>query len=256
MSSSPHLAGRIALVTGASRGIGYALALGLAQAGAHVIATARTQAGLEELDDAILADTGTHATLVPLDITDGDGLDRLGAAIYERFGKLDILISNAGELGLLTPLAHLDPKVWERALAVNATATYRVIRAMDPLLRQAEAARAVFLTTGAATAPRAFWGAYAASKAAMESLVQVYADEVDTTAIRCTLLSPGPLRTRMRMQAFPGEDPADLTPPEALVLLLLDLVKPGGEPPLRVSFPTWRKQHGETDAIHACALET
>ncbi len=256
MSSSPHLAGRIALVTGASRGIGYALALGLAQAGAHVIATARTQAGLEELDDAILADTGAHATLVPLDITDGDGLDRLGAAIYERFGKLDILISNAGELGLLTPLAHLDPKVWERALAVNATATYRVIRAMDPLLRQAEAARAVFLTTGAATAPRAFWGAYAASKAAMESLVQVYADEVDTTAIRCTLLSPGPLRTRMRMQAFPGEDPADLTPPEALVLLLLDLVKPGGEPPLRVSFPTWRKQHGETDAIHACALET
>ena len=256
MSDTPLLAGRIALVTGASRGIGHALALGLAQAGAHVIATARTQAGLEELDDAGFAATGAHATLVPLDITDGDGLDRLGAALYERFGKLDILVSNAGNLGLLTPLAHLDPKVWERALAVNATATYRVIRAMDPLLRQAESGRAVFLTTGAATAPRAFWGAYAASKAAMESLVQVYADEVDTTAIRCTLLSPGPLRTRMRMQAFPGEDPADLTPPEALVPLLLELVAPGGEPPLRASFPAWRKQQGGQGAIHACALES
>ena len=254
-ASSALLPDHIALVTGASRGIGYALAQGLAQAGAHVIATARTQAGLEELDDAILAATGAHATLVPLDIEDGDGLDRLGAALYERFGKLDILVSNAGDLGLLTPLAHLDPKVWQRALAVNATATFRLLRAMDPLLRSAKAARAVFLTTGAATAPRAFWGAYAASKAAMESLVQVYADEVDTTAIRCTLLSPGPLRTRMRMQAFPGEDPADLSPPEALVPLLLDLVKPGGEPPLRASFPTWRKQQGDPDTIHTCVLE-
>ena len=256
MSDTLLLAGRIALVTGASRGIGHALALGLAEAGAHVIATARTQAGLEELDDAILAATGAHATLVPLDIEDGDGLDRLGAALYARFGRLDILVSNAGDLGLLTPLAHLDPKVWERALAVNATATFRLIRAMDPLLRRAQAARAIFLTTGAATAPRAFWGAYAATKAAMESLVQVYADEVDTTAVRCTLLSPGPLRTRMRMQAFPGEDPADLTPPEALVPLLLELVAPGAEPPLRVSFPAWRHQRGEQGAIHACALET
>ncbi len=256
MPDPKFLNDKIALVTGASRGIGYALALGLAEAGAHVIATARTQAGLEELDDAILAATGAHATLVPLDITDGDGLDRLGAALYERFGKLDILVSSAGDLGLLTPLAHLDPKVWERALAVNATATFRLIRAVDPLLRQGEAGRAVFLTTGAATAPRAFWGAYAASKAALESLVQVYADEVDTTAIRCTLLSPGPLRTRMRMQAFPGEDPADLTPPEALIPLLLELVTPGGEPPLRASFPAWRKQHGEQGAIHACALES
>ena len=246
---------RIALVTGASRGIGYELALGLARAGAHVIATARTQAGLEELDDAVHAATGARATLVPLDIEDNDGLDRLGAALYERFGRLDILVSNAGDLGLLTPLAHLDPKVWERALAVNATATYRVIRAMDPLLRRAEAARAVFLTTGAASAPRAFWGAYAATKAAMEALVQVYADEVDATAIRCTLLSPGPLRTRMRMQAFPGEDPAELTPPEALVPLLLDLVKPGGDPPLRVSFPVWRAQQGDGGTIHACTLE-
>ncbi len=256
MSDPALLAGRIALVTGASRGIGFALALGLAQAGAHVVATARTQAGLEELDDVVFSATGGHATLVPLDIADGDGLDRLGAALYERFGQLDILVSNAGDLGLLTPLGHLEPKIWERALAVNATATYRLIRAMDPLLRRAEAGRALFLTTGAATAPRAFWGAYAATKAAMESLVQVYADEVDTTSIRCCLLSPGPLRTRMRMQAFPGEDPADLTPPEALVPLVLELVKPGGEPPLRASFPAWRKACGEQGAIHACALET
>ena len=256
MSDTPLLAGRTALVTGASRGIGYALAMGLAEAGAHVVATARTQAGLEELDDAILAATGAHATLVPLDIEDGDGLDRLGAALYERFGKLDILVSNAGDLGLLTPLAHLDPKTWERALAVNATATYRVIRAMDPLLRRAEAARAIFLTTGVATAPRAFWGAYAATKAAMEALVQVYADEVDVTAIRCTLLSPGPLRTRMRMQAFPGEDPADLTPPEALVPMVLDLVRPDGAPPLRASFTDWRRRRASDDTIHACALET
>ena len=248
---------RIALVTGASRGIGYELALGLARAGAHVIATARTQAGLEELDDAVHAATGARATLVPLDLEDGDGLDRLGAALYERFGRLDILVSNAGDLGLLTPLAHLDPKVWERALAVNATATYRVIRAMDPLLRRAEAARAVFLTTGAATAPRAFWGAYAATKAAMESLVQVYADEVDATPIRCTLLSPGPLRTRMRMSAFPGEDPADLTPPEALVPMVLELLTPGIEPPLRASFTAWRqKRQPPAGAIHTCAVET
>ena len=251
------LADRIALVTGASRGIGYALALGLAEAGAHVVATARTQGGLEALDDAVLATTGAHATLVPLDIEDGDGLDRLGAALYERFGRLDILVSNAGDLGLLTPLAHLDPKVWDRALAVNTTATYRLIRAMDPLLRRAEAARAIFLTTGVATAPRAFWGAYAATKAGMEALVQVYADEADNTPIRCTLLSPGPLRTRMRMNAFPGEDPADLTPPEALVPMVLELLTPGREPPLRVSFPAWRQGHGTpAGAVHTCAVET
>ncbi len=246
MTDTPLLAGRIALVTGASRGIGYALAQGLARAGAHVIATARTQGGLEELDDAVFAATGQHATLVPLDISDGDGLDRLGAALYERFGKLDILISNAGDLGLLTPVAQLDPKVWERALAVNATATYRVIRAMDPLLRRADAGRAIFLTTGAATAPRAFWGAYAATKAAMEALVQAYADEVDNTAIRCTLLNPGPLRTRMRMQAFPGEDPDDLTPPEVLTPMVLDLLRPDHEPPLRASFKQWREERHQT----------
>ena len=234
------LAGRIALVTGASRGIGYALALGLAQAGAHVVATARTQGGLEELDDAILAATGARATLVPHDIEDGDGIDRLGAALYERFGRLDILVSNAGELGLLTPVAHLDPPVWDRAVAVNMTATYRLIRSMDPLLRRSDAGRALFLTSGVAGAPRAFWGAYAATKAGMEALVRTYADEVEDTPIRCTLLGPGPMRTRMRKQAFPGEEAEDLTPPEALVPLVLELLAPGTEPPLTAHFPTWR----------------
>ena len=201
------LSGRIALVTGASRGIGYGLALALAQAGAHVVATARTQGGLEALDDAVLAATGARATLVPFDIEDGDGVDRLGAALFERFRRLDVLISNAGQLGLLTPVAHLDPEVWSHAVAVNMTATYRLIRSLDPLLRQSDAGRAIFMTSAAAAAPRAFWGAYAATKAGMEALVQTYADEVETTAIRCTLLDPGPLRTRMRRQAFPGEDP-------------------------------------------------
>jgi NAD(P)-dependent dehydrogenase (short-subunit alcohol dehydrogenase family) len=253
---APLLKDHVALVTGASRGIGYAVALGLARAGAQVIATARTQGGLEELDDAVFAATGAHATLVPLDIQDGEGVDRLGAALYERFGRLDVLVSNAGDLGLLTPVAHLDPPVWERALAVNATATFRLIRSVDPLLRAAPAARAVFVTTGVAARPRAFWGAYAASKAAMETLVRVYADEMETTGVRCTLLNPGPLRTRMRMQAFPGEDPADLTPPEALVPLVLDLVSPGREPPPYASFADWRAAHGEAaDAIHRCVVE-
>ncbi len=239
------LAGRVALVTGASRGIGYASALGLAQAGAHIIATARTQGGLVELDDAITTATGHGATLVPMDITDGDGIDKLGGAIFERWGKLDILVSNAGELGLLTPIGHLDPQIWDRAVAVNMTATYRLIRSMDPLLRRAEAGRAIFLTSGAASVPRAFWGAYAATKAGMETLVRVYADEVEHTAVRCTLLSPGPMRTRMRMNAFPGEDPADLTPPEAIVPLMVDLARTDRAPEMLVNYKEWAVARGE-----------
>ena len=240
------LAGRVALVTGASRGIGYAVALGLARAGAHLVVTARTQGGLEELDDAILAATGVHATLVPLDITDGDGIDRLGAAIYERWGRLDVLVSNAGELGLLTPLGHLDLKVWERAVAVNMTATWRLIRSMDPLLRRSEYGRAIFLTSRAAREPRAFWGTYGATKAGMEMLVRTYADETDATPVRCVLLDPGPVRTRMRMQAFPGEDPADLTPPEAIVPLVLELVAAPREDAAveTVSYPDWAAARG------------
>jgi NAD(P)-dependent dehydrogenase (short-subunit alcohol dehydrogenase family) len=243
---SSLLRSRLALVTGASRGIGYEIALGLAKAGAHVVATARTQGALEELDDAIVAATGENATLVPLDITDGQAVDRLGAAIYERWGRLDILVSNAGDLGLLTPLAHLDPKVWDRSLAVNMTATYRLVRSMDPLLRRSEGARAIFLTTGVASMPKAFWGAYAATKAGMEAIVRTYADETDNTPIRCILLSPGPMRTRMRMQAFPGEDPNDLTPPAEIVPLVIELVtEPRPDPKVEVvRYPDWAAKQG------------
>ena len=229
-ASPPDFTDRIVLVTGASRGIGRACALAFAKAGAHVIAAARTQGGLEELDDEVTSATGRPATLVPMTLTDGDAIDRLGGAIFERWGRLDVLFSNAGDLGLVTPVAHLDPHVWDRAVAVNMTATYRLIRSMDPLLRAAPAGRAVFLTTGIAQAPRAFFGAYAATKAGMEALVRAYADETEHTAVRCALLSPGPMRTRMRALAFPGEDPRALPPPEALAPLALQLARADREP--------------------------
>jgi NAD(P)-dependent dehydrogenase (short-subunit alcohol dehydrogenase family) len=244
---SDILNGRVALVTGASRGIGYACALGLAKAGAHVIATARTQGGLEELDDEILKATGQNATLVPLDIKDGKGIDQLGAAIFERWGKLDVLVSAAGELGLITPIAHLEPNTWDRAVAVNLTANYRLIRSMDPLLRRADAARAIFLTSGAAAEPRAFWGPYAVTKAALEMLVGTYADEVAHTNVRCALLNPGPMRTRMRAAAFPGEDPDDLAPPDAIVPLVLDLARSDKTPPEGVvSYAAWASSVGSS----------
>lgn len=225
---------RVVLVTGASRGIGRACALAFARAGAHVVATARTQGGLEELDDEIVAATGRSATLVPLDLKQGDDIDRLGAALYERWGRLDVLFSNAGDLGLVTPVAHLDVSVWDRAVAVNLTATYRLIRAMDPLLQAAPAGRAVFLTTGVAATPRAFFGAYAATKAGMEALVRTYADETEHTNVRCALLSPGPVRTRLRATAFPGEDAMTLPPPEAVAPLALELARADREPPQEV----------------------
>ncbi len=233
------LSGLVAVVTGASRGIGRACALGLAQAGAHVIATARTQGALEELDDAITSTTGESATLVPMDLKDGKAIDRLGAAIYERWGKLDILVAAAGELGLITPVAHLDPAVWERTIAVNTTASYRLIRSFDPLFRSAAAARPIFLTSGAASHPRALWGPYAAAKAGLEALVRVYADEVDTTNVRPVLLDPGVMRTRMRATAFPGENPELLTPPEAIIPLVVELARPDREPELMVRFGDW-----------------
>lgn len=230
----PPFSDRIVLVTGASRGIGYAAALAFARAGAQVVATARTQGGLEALDDEIEAATGRHATLVPLNLMDGEAIDRLGAAIYERWGKLDVLISNAGEFGLTTPVAHLDPQVWDKAVSVNMTAAYRLIRSCDPLLRRAPAARAVFVTSGVVAHPRAFLGAYAATKAGLEALVRVYADEMESTSVRCALVNPGPMRTRMRATAFPGEDPEELPPPEALAPLLLELARHDREPPAEV----------------------
>ena len=240
-SSTPALAGQVALVTGASRGIGYAIAFGLAQAGAHVIACARTQGALEALDDDIRAIGGDSATLVPLDLADGDGIDRLGGAIHERFGKLDILVSAAGLLGGTTPVAHLEPKVWDRVVATNLTANYRLIRSMDPLLRRSEAATAIFLTSGAATSPRAFWGVYAATKAGLNALAAVYADEVEHTQARVAVVNPGPMRTRMRAQAFPGEDPMTLPEPAEINPLILELLDRGRPSPVGVvSFPDWK----------------
>ena len=242
---TPTLSGRVALVTGATRGIGRAIALGLARGGCHVIAVGRTQGALEELDDEILTMNGERATLVPLDIIDGDGVDRLGAAMFERWGRLDILIAAAGVLGVTTPVPHMDPQVWDKVMAVNLTANYRLIRSMDPLLRKAEAGRAVFLTSGAARRPRAFWGAYAASKAGLEVLAAVYADEVEHTALRIALVNPGPMRTRMRAAAFPGEDPAALPAPEEIVPMILELVGPGSNPkPQVLNFAEWKAGAG------------
>lgn len=219
------LQGRIAVVTGASRGIGYAVARELARHGAHVIAVARTEGGLVELDDEIKAGGGS-ATLVPLDLKDYEGIDRLGGAIFERWKKLDILVGNAGLLGSLSPLGHISPRDWDDVMAVNVTANWRLIRSLDPLLRQSDAGRSVFVTSGAATIFKAYWGGYAVSKAALEALVRTYAAEIDATACRTNLFNPGPVRTAMRAKAMPGEDPATLTTPAEIARCFPALVAP------------------------------
>jgi NAD(P)-dependent dehydrogenase (short-subunit alcohol dehydrogenase family) len=216
---------RIALVTGASRGIGRAAALALAGTGTHVVAVARTVGGLEELDDEIQAKGGT-ASLVPLDLKDGDGIDKLAIALFERYGRLDVLLGNAGILGTLSPLGHIEVWDWDSVMAVNVTANWRLIRAMDPLLRRSEAGRALFLTSGAAWKAAAYWGLYATSKAALETLIRVYAKETASTAIRANLLSPGPVRTRMRAAAMPGEDPETLPLPESVAPAILRMTSP------------------------------
>ncbi|GGD85477.1 oxidoreductase [Aureimonas endophytica] len=204
-----RLDGRIALVTGASRGIGRELAKLLAGEGAHVVAVARTVGGLEELDDEIQG-AGGSATLVPLDLTDMAGIDRLGGAIAERWGRLDVLVANAALLGVLSPIGHIEAKVFEKTMAVNVTATWRLIRSVDPLLRRAEAGRAIVMSSGAAHSAKAFWSLYAASKAACEALVRSWAHETDTLPLRVNSVDPGATRTAMRKQAMPGEDPASL----------------------------------------------
>jgi len=216
----------IALVTGASRGLGRAAAFALAQAGWRVIAAARSQKALEDLDDAILAATGENGVLVPLDLKDLDSIDRLGLALYERFGRLDGLVACAGVLGDLTPLFQARPRMMEEVIAVNVTANYRLIRAMDPLLRRAPAPRAVFVTSGAAHKNTAYWGPYALSKAALEAMALTYAAEVAMTPIKVNLLSPGPVATAMRNKAFPGEDPATLPTPDEVAPLFLELLAP------------------------------
>lgn len=213
MSTLGKLDNRIALVTGASRGIGRALALELARQGAHVIALARNTAGLEELDDAIRSQGG-EATLVPLDLRDGEAIPRLAGAIAERWRRLDILVGNAGVLGTLTPVHQINPQHWIEAIDVNVNANLRLIQFLDPLLKQSDAGRAVFITSGAVQHLRPFWGTYSTSKAALEALVKTYAHENATTRLRVNLFSPGPVRTIMRAKAFPGEDPATLPAPE------------------------------------------
>lgn len=209
------LEGRVALVTGASRGIGAAVAERFAAEGADLILVARTVGGLEEVDDQIRAH-GQHATLVPLDLADSAGIDRMGGAIAERHGRLDVLVGNAGELGRLGPVAQFSPEEWQPVIDINLTANWRLIRAFDPLLRASKAGRAIFVTSGVARAPIAYWGAYAVSKAALEMLVSIYAAEIAKTNVRVNLLDPGIVRTRMRAQAFPGEEPEDLPDPNTV----------------------------------------
>lgn len=219
------LTGRTALVTGASRGIGYFTALELAKAGAHVIACARTVGGLEELDDAIQAAGGT-ATLVPFDLADMNAIDGLGASINERWGKLDILVANAGLLGVISPVGHIEAKVFEKVMTINVTATWRLIRSVEPLLLKSDAGRAIILSSGVAHSCRPFWGAYSASKAAVEVLGRTWAAETQKTALRINCVNPGATRTAMRAQAVPGEDPSTLPTPSDVAQAMLPLLTP------------------------------
>jgi NAD(P)-dependent dehydrogenase (short-subunit alcohol dehydrogenase family) len=219
------LADRIALVTGASRGIGCAAALALARAGAHVVAVARTVGGLEELDDAIRA-AGSAATLVPLDMRDYAGLYRLATALSQRHGRLDVLLGNAAMAATLSPLDHIEPKIWDEMMALNVTANWHLIRAMAALLRRSDAGRAVFVTSRAATLGRAYWAPYSVSKAALNALAQTYAAETSSTAVRVNLFDPGATRTRMRALVMPGEDPMTLPTAEEVAEQLLPLCMP------------------------------
>ena len=222
---SGALSGRIALVTGASRGIGAAVAIRFARDGAHVVLAARTVGGLEEVDDAIRAGGGS-ATLVPVDLRDFIKIDELAARIFDRWGRLDILVGNAAEFGVFSPLGHIDPATWCDVVDLNLTANWRLIRAMDPLLRVAPAGRAIFVTSGVARGVFPYWGPYAVSKAGLEMLVKIYAGEVAKTRVRVNLLDPGIVRTRLRARAFPGEDPGSLQPPESVADLFLELASP------------------------------
>ncbi len=218
------LDGRIALITGASRGIGAAVAERFAAEGARLILAARTPGALEEVDDRVAAAAnGATATLVPVDLADHDRIDEMAGALAERFGRIDILVGNAAVLGGLAPLAHVEPERWAEAMNVNLTANWRLIRAFEPLLHQSRAGRAIFVTSGVTRGAFPYWGPYAASKAALEALVRTWAAELEKTAIRVNILDPGVVRTRMRAEAMPGEDPMTLPPPESLAGTFVEL---------------------------------
>jgi NAD(P)-dependent dehydrogenase (short-subunit alcohol dehydrogenase family) len=224
-TTSPRLAGRLALVTGATRGIGRAVALAYAREGAHVILVGRTPGALEETDDEIRS-LGGSATLLTLDLKQHDKIDALGPTIYQRWNKLDILVGNAGVLGPLSPLGHITAEAWNEVMEVNLTANWRLIRTLDPLLRRSDAGRAIFVTSGVASSPRAYWGPYAISKAALEALVRTYAHEMENTPVRVNMIKPGPPRTAMRSKAFPGEKPETLKRPEDLTETFVALAEP------------------------------
>jgi NAD(P)-dependent dehydrogenase (short-subunit alcohol dehydrogenase family) len=225
MMDNKDLAGRVVLVTGASRGLGYAAAKNAAARGAHIVAVARTVGGLEDLDDEIQS-LGSATTLVPMDLTDGEAIDRLGAAIFERWGQLDGLIGNAGALGVLSPLPHIQPKDFANVFAVNVGANYRLIRSLDLLLRQSDAGRAVFISSGAALSAKPYWGLYAASKAALDAMIKSYAGEMAITEVKANVFYPGQVRTAMRAKAMPGEDPMTLPSPDEVAPKIVDLVSP------------------------------
>ena len=225
MSLSTKDSQRVALVTGASRGIGRAVALALAEQNIHVLLLARTQGGLEDVYDEIVTADG-EATGVPMDLTDYDAIDRLGGVIAERWGKLDIFVGNAGILGPISPVAHMTPSEFEKTLAINVTSNARLIRALEPLLLVSDAGRAVFLTSGAAYSTKPFWGAYSTSKAALDALVKSWANEQKNTSLKINLYSPGPVRTAMRAQAMPGENPSTLPTAEDVAPQIVSLCAP------------------------------
>ena len=253
MTDGP-LSGRIALVTGASRGIGRAVALGLAKAGAHVVIAARSLGALETLDDEIQA-AGGAATLLQLDLKKGDRIDQLGPTLYQRWQHLDILVANAGILGPLSPLGHTTEDAFIATIDINLNANWRLIRTLDPLLKRSDAGRAIFVTSGAASGKHAYWGAYAASKAGLEALVKTWAEELVNTSVRANLINPGATRTQMRAKAFPGEDASTLPAPEDLVPLFLELASPhsqrNGEV---VNFREWRSAHRNGPAAESPIL--
>lgn len=223
--SDPRLTDRIALITGASRGIGRAVARAFAREGAHVVAVARNTGALEELDDEITG-LGGSATLIRLNLSDGPKVDALGPTLYERWGRLDILVGNAGILGPLSPLGHVSESDWDQVMAVNLTVNWRLIRTLDPLLRKSDAGRAIFVSSGAAQKCRPYWGPYSVSKAALEALVKTYAGEVADSPVRANLINPGAVATAMRAKAMPGEDPETLVKPDDIMDAFVKLALP------------------------------